>query len=120
MAETAIIKLNVTDISNTPQKGNTVRVKMNVKYAWYNNEFIKQEEEAYSINSSGEVIRKDGSVGMKLIETDTLTTSTFPETGSGEVWYEIDIVGKHFLKFQVPQGTIESDLKDLPTVEDEY
>lgn len=89
---------------------------MNTDYAWYGNDFIEKEDEKFTVNSEGAVGRTVGGVftaGMDLIETTTLTEDTFTETGDErEVYYVIDIVGRYFIKFKVPRGTIQGNFAD--------
>jgi hypothetical protein len=94
--------LNIFDIVNTAQKGDTVKVKMNVRHAWYGQDIIKQEVLTFKADA-------EGIVYMDLIETDTLT-----EDSDTQVYYEFNVAGKANFEKRVPAGPLEADFKDLP------
>lgn len=97
------IYLNLFDILDNPQENDCVKVRMNVSYALYGNDFIEQEEEEFTADSEGQVV-------MDLIETTTLTEDTFTETGDERyVYYTANIIGKYFIKFRVPRGTVQAN-----------
>lgn len=96
------VRLNIFDIIDTAQKGDTVKVKMNVRSAWYGNDIIKQETKIFKADTDGVVI-------MDLIETDTLSD----DTGTA-VYYEFNVAGKMTFEKRVPSGLLESNFKDLP------
>jgi len=98
--EKAIIVLSVSDITGSSTKTISVKVKMNQPYAWYNNNYIKQEQQIFDSNG-------EGIVEMDLIETDTLGT---------EIHYIVEIDGMLKEKVKVPKGTISANYKDLPRV----
>jgi hypothetical protein len=111
--------LNIFDITDNPLRGNSVQLRMNAKFAWYGNDFIKQETETLYVNSEGQVLGSDGQVGMNLIETDTLTADTNIRTGDNiQIYYEINITGKKWEKFFVPAGLGTANWKHLPKLED--
>lgn len=105
------VYLNLFDIIDNPQEGDCVKIKMNKTSALYGNDFIEQEIETFKANSDGQVCRKDENgnytlPGMDLIETDTLTDDTYPN-GDDQIYYQIDIIGKYFINFQVPKGLLQ-------------
>jgi len=105
--EKARIYLNIFDIIDVPQKNDWVKVRMNVKSAWYGNDIIKQEEEIFKAD-------ENGLVTMDLIETGTMTADTFADTGDdSEVYYKFNIAGKKILQKVIPKGTTSANLIDL-------
>jgi len=112
-----LIYLNVFDILDEAQKGDKVYVQMNTKQAWYGNDLIKGEREIFTINASGQVVQSNGDAGMYLIETDTLTADTFPDTGDDNtVYYKLNVAGKFQENFEVPKSYVQANYKELPKV----
>jgi len=111
------VYLNLSDIIDNPLEGDKVSVSMNVKEAWYGNEFVKGEEETFRADSEGNILGLDGQIGMLLIETDTLTADTFPD-GDDTVYYNFNIADRLYEKRTVTQGLLQAQYKDLPLVEE--
>jgi hypothetical protein len=110
------VYLNLFDIVDNPQEGDRVVVRMNVQQAWYGKDFIESEEEVFYANAAGQILGQDDEIGMLLLETDTLTSDTFPNTDT-EVYYIVNVLDKYFYKKTIPRGTLQSNFKDLPDVE---
>jgi hypothetical protein len=105
------IYLNVFDIMDGVTEGDRVVVRMNVKSAWYGDDLIYNKEEIFRIDAEGRVCNEDGSIGMDLIETDTLTADT------GEsVYYNFNIHDRLHISKSVTKGLLQANFKDLPTV----
>lgn len=125
--ESAIVYLNVFDITNKPLFRDNVEVIMNVDGAWYGDDFIKRTTMKFKINSDGNVVRpvtvdgvKTYVEGMEIIETDTLTADTFSDSDDDRiVYYEINIGGILKESFTIPKGTVSANYKDLPKIESE-
>ena len=111
------IYLNIFDSISVAQKGDKVKVKMNVKHAWYGNNLIKQEIEQFIADVNGQVV-------MDLIENQTLTSDTFPvDTGTDRtiktvVFYEITVGSKLTFRKYVDKGSVSVNFADLRDVDD--
>ena len=107
------IYINVFDILDNAEEDVKAVVRMNVPFAYYGTDIIKQSLERYESDSTGQIV-------MDLVETDTLTEDTYGDTGDDRiVHYSIEIGKKYTLNFTVPRGTVSANLLELPVIHGE-
>ena len=109
------INIDANTINAMGFLGLPIEVRMNLNSAKYGKIQIINRNFKYKIGD-------DGSISFELIETDTMTQDTFPDTGDDrEVYYVFDFGGGKLVETKrVPKGYLELDYADLPNVDINY